>query len=65
MIWNQLYLGMVVAGQDVKEDDGQTMIEYALLAVFISIVAVVFLIAVGVDVSRMFDTVETTVSAAP
>lgn len=61
---NQLMARLSVAFMEVKEDEGQTMIEYALLAVFISIVAIVFLIAIGVDVTRIFTNVDTALGGA-
>jgi Flp pilus assembly pilin Flp len=38
----------------IREDDGQDVIEYALLGAFISIVAITAITAVGVDVDRLF-----------
>jgi len=38
----------------VREEDGQDIIEYALLGAFISIVAIAAVTAVGLDVDRLF-----------
>ena len=38
----------------IREEEGQDVIEYALLGAFISIVAIVAITAVGVDVNRLF-----------
>ena len=42
----------------IREDEGQDLIEYALLAAFISIVAIAMIIAVGSDVNRYFENVQ-------
>jgi len=41
-----------------REEEGQSMIEYALLAFLIAIAAVVLLSVIGVDVAEVFDSVE-------
>ena len=40
------------------EEDGQTMIEYALLAFLVAIAAVVLLSIIGFDIKEVFDSVE-------
>ena len=42
----------------LHKDDGQTLIEYALLAFLIAIACIVFLSAVGLDLAETFDGVE-------
>jgi Flp pilus assembly pilin Flp len=42
----------------VREDEGQDMVEYALLASFISIVAIVALRAIGPLVRTIYDNVQ-------
>jgi len=44
----------------IREDQGQDVIEYALLGAFISVVAGALIVSVGTDVVTMF----TTISAA-
>ena len=44
----------------IREQEGQDVIEYALLAAFISIVAITAIIAVGTDVNNYFNNVATT-----
>ena len=39
-------------------ESGQTLVEYALLGVLVSIVAIAFLAAVGLDLSEAYDAVE-------
>ena len=41
-----------------NNEDGQGMVEYALILFLISIVAIVFLTQIGVDVSAVYDDVE-------
>jgi pilus assembly protein Flp/PilA len=42
----------------IHNEDGQGMVEYALILFLISIVAIVFLTQIGVDVSAVYDDVE-------
>jgi Flp pilus assembly pilin Flp len=42
----------------IREDDGQDMIEYALLASFISIVAIVALRAIGPLVNTIYGNIQ-------
>jgi len=41
----------------IREDEGQDMIEYALLAAFISVIAIIGITAVGDQVVAIFDRV--------
>jgi len=41
-----------------KDEAGQTLIEYALLAFLIAIAAIIFLSAIGLDLAETFDEVE-------
>jgi pilus assembly protein Flp/PilA len=41
-----------------NNEDGQGMVEYALILFLISIVAIVFLTQIGADVSSVYNTVE-------
>ena len=49
----------------VREDAGQDLIEYALLAGFISLVAVVAITAVGTGVNTVYQNIDTQVGAIP
>src|ERR671925_2147075 len=42
----------------LRKDDGQTMIEYALLAFLVAIVSIIFLSAIGLDLAETYDAVE-------
>ena len=46
----------------VREEKGQDVIEYALLAAFISVIAIVAIKAVGTKVNTIFGTVSTSLS---
>jgi len=48
----------------VREDDGQDLIEYALLAGFISLAAVLAIIAVGSALNTLYGNVESQLGAA-
>ena len=41
-----------------KDEEGQTLIEYALLAFLIAIVSILLLAAIGLDLAETFDQVE-------
>jgi len=43
----------------IREDDGQDMVEYALLASFISIVAIVAIRAIGPLVNTIYTNIQT------
>jgi pilus assembly protein Flp/PilA len=49
----------------VREEQGQDLIEYALLAGFISLVAVVAITAVGTGVNGVYGSIQTKVEAIP
>ena len=48
-----------------NDDSGQDLIEYALLAGFISLVAVVAITSVGTEVNLVYGSVETQLLAIP
>lgn len=48
----------------VREEEGQDIIEYALLAAFISIVAWLILQNIGQDVQQMYSNVQTATNDA-
>jgi pilus assembly protein Flp/PilA len=49
----------------VREDQGQDLIEYALLAGFISLVAVVAITNVGQGVNKVYGNINAQVAAIP
>ena len=48
----------------IRDDGGQDMIEYSLLAAFISIIAWVVIQTIGNDVSTMYGNIEAVTDAA-
>ena len=48
----------------VREDDGQDIIEYTLLAAFVSIVAATIIQTIGVDITTIYTNVKTQTAAA-
>ena len=50
-------------GRIVKEEDGQDLIEYALLATFVSLVAVIGATALGKALNNWYSTLATNVNA--
>lgn len=61
MIFQQVYLMLLNAVQD---EEGQDLIEYALLVGLISIIAVVAITATGVSVNAIWGAVQTELAAA-
>jgi pilus assembly protein Flp/PilA len=49
----------------VREEAGQDLIEYALLAGFISLVAVAAITAVGTGVNKVYQNIDTQVGLIP
>jgi pilus assembly protein Flp/PilA len=47
-----------------KEEEGQGMVEYALILVLVSVVAIVALTAVGGSVSSVFDSINNSLGGA-
>ena len=48
----------------IREEDGQDIIEYALLAAFISIIAIAVIITVGTDVNLIYSRVKVQTGSA-
>jgi pilus assembly protein Flp/PilA len=48
----------------IEREEGQALVEYALILALISIVSLVVLETLGVDIKGVFKTVETAVSGA-
>ena len=49
----------------VREEEGQDLIEYALLAGFISLVAILAIQGVGTGLNSVYNNINTTVSTIP
>jgi pilus assembly protein Flp/PilA len=48
----------------IREEDGQDIIEYALLAAFISIIAIAVIITVGTDINSVYSRVKVQTGSA-
>jgi pilus assembly protein Flp/PilA len=61
-LWMTTVVGRV---QQLKErDEGQAMVEYALILGLVSVVAITVLTAIGTDVNVIFDKVKTALDGA-
>ena len=47
-----------------REEDGQGLVEYALILVFVSVVSIAMLTILGIDVGQVFTDVETKLNGA-
>ena len=61
---NKMIIRAKSALRRMKSKKGQTLVEYALILAFISVVAISVLIALGCQVKRVFSTITTQMSAA-
>jgi Flp pilus assembly pilin Flp len=60
---NKTYLHLVQR-TNLERDEGQALVEYALILAMISVVTIAVLQALGVDVSKILDKVSTSLSSA-
>jgi Flp pilus assembly pilin Flp len=60
---NKTYLHLVQRA-NLECDEGQALVEYALILAMISVVTIAVLQALGVDVSKILDKVSTSLSSA-
>ena len=47
-----------------REEDGQGLVEYALILVFVSVVSIAMLTILGIDVGEVFTDIETKLNGA-
>jgi pilus assembly protein Flp/PilA len=59
---NKLYLSLN-ARAIVEREEGQALVEYALILAMITVVTIAVLQALGVDVSKILDKVSTSISS--
>lgn len=60
-----LWAGRLAARvQAVREEDGQAMVEYALILALVSVAALTILTTLGTDVSNIFQSVATAIEGA-
>jgi pilus assembly protein Flp/PilA len=62
MIQAKAYRLWVALRERVEREEGQALVEYALILALISIVSILVLEALGLDIKGVFKTVETAVS---
>ena len=61
---NELLVRLMLAVQRGR-DEGQAMVEYALIAGLVSVVAIVALTTIGTDVNGIYDNIATRLSGIP
>jgi pilus assembly protein Flp/PilA len=62
---NELFARITTWATIAREEAGQGLVEYALILVLVSIVAIVTLSVLGVDVQSIFGDVNTELEARP
>jgi pilus assembly protein Flp/PilA len=62
LLTNKAYSFWLALRERIEREDGQALVEYALILALISIVSILVLEALGVDIKNVFKTVETAVS---
>jgi pilus assembly protein Flp/PilA len=65
MLQHTAYRVWVALRERIEREEGQALVEYALILALISIVSIFVLKALGLDIQNVFKTVETAVSNAP
>ena len=61
--FNKAYLASLDARAELVREDGQALVEYALILALITVVTIAVLQAMGVDVSKILDKVSTSLSS--
>jgi pilus assembly protein Flp/PilA len=59
------YRVWVALRERTRDEEGQALVEYALILALVSIVSIAVLQALGVDIKGVFQKVETAVSGQP
>jgi Flp pilus assembly pilin Flp len=60
---NKTYLSALHAQRNVVREDGQALVEYALILAMITVVTIAVLQAMGIDVSKILVKVSTSLSS--
>ena len=60
---NKAYLASLHARAELVREDGQALVEYALILALITVVTIAVLQAMGVDISKILDKVSTSLSS--
>ena len=62
MILQKAYVGLSLLRARLERQEGQALVEYALILALIAVVSILILQALGVNVSRVFNSVNTQLS---
>ena len=65
MILQKTYAGLSFLRARLERQEGQALVEYALILALIAVVSIAILTALGVNVSRVFNSVNTQLSVVP
>jgi len=63
MVFQKAYAALSVLRARLERQEGQALVEYALILALIAVVSTLILKALGLNVSRVFNTVNTQLSA--
>ena len=63
-MFNKVIIRAKNALRRLKSKKGQTLVEYALILAFVSVVAISVLIALGTNVNRIFSTINSQLNTA-
>jgi len=61
---NQAYLASHEASDGLTREDGQALVEYALILAMITVVTLGALQLIGIDIAKLLDKVSTSLSSA-
>jgi pilus assembly protein Flp/PilA len=64
MVLTKAYSLWLTIRERIEDEEGQAMVEYALILALVSIVSIIVLQALGVDIKGVFKTVQSSVSNA-
>jgi pilus assembly protein Flp/PilA len=64
MVFQKAYAALSVLRARFERQEGQALVEYALILALIAVVSILILNALGLSVSRLFNSVNTQLSAA-
>jgi pilus assembly protein Flp/PilA len=62
MILQKAYVGFSLLRARLERQEGQALVEYALILALIAVVSILILQALGLNVSRVFNSVNTQLS---
>jgi pilus assembly protein Flp/PilA len=65
MILQKAYAGLSILRARFERQEGQALVEYALILALIAVVSIAILTALGINVSRVFNSVNTQLSLVP